>query len=102
MLDKTRLGNRYTCYECGTKFYDLNRPAPICPECGADQTNAPVQDVKALLSKGGGRKANRKQELDEDATPQVDEDVEESDDDDNDLGLGLGDDDDDDDDDDLG
>jgi len=97
MLDKTRLGTRYTCYECGTKFYDLNRPAPTCPECGADQTNAPVQDVKALLSKGGG-KTRRKVEAEEEPTPQVDEDVEDSDDDDDgDLGLGMDDDDDDDD-----
>lgn len=50
-LDKTKLGNRYTCFSCGTKFYDLNRPVPTCPECGADQNDAPVQDLKALLSR---------------------------------------------------
>ena len=32
MLDKSKLGNRFTCYECGTKFYDLNRPAALCPQ----------------------------------------------------------------------
>lgn len=83
MLDKTRLGTRYTCYECGTKFYDLNRSAPICPECGADQTNAPVQDVKALLSKGGG-KTRRKIEAEEAAAaaPASDEDLEDVEDED--------------------
>lgn len=50
MLDKAQLGKRYVCFQCGTKFYDLNRPVPACPECGADQTNAPVRDIKALLS----------------------------------------------------
>ncbi len=100
MLDKARLGNRYTCYECGTKFYDLNRPTPTCPECGADQTNAPVQDVKQLLQSKGGKVARRKQESDEDASPAVEEDLEEVDDDDGDEdgfdGIDGGDDDDDD------
>lgn len=50
MLDKAQLGKRYVCFQCGTKFYDLNRPAPLCPECSADQTEAPVRDIKALLS----------------------------------------------------
>lgn len=67
MIDKTLLGSRYTCYECGTKFYDMKRPAPTCPECQADQTNAPVQDMKSLLSKGGGRK--RKVVEEEEAEP---------------------------------
>lgn len=95
MLDKSRLGTRYTCYKCETKFYDLNRPAPICPECGADQSDAPVQDVKALLNKGGGKR--RKVEPEEEPTPNLEEDAEDSDDsDDEELGLGLNDDDDDD------
>jgi uncharacterized protein (TIGR02300 family) len=39
------LGNKHTCYSCHTKFYDLGKPAPICPKCGADQResgNTPV------------------------------------------------------------
>ena len=35
------LGKKYTCFECGTKFYDLGRPEPICPRCGVDQRLAP-------------------------------------------------------------
>ena len=31
------LGKKYTCYSCHTKFYDLGKPLPICPKCGADQ-----------------------------------------------------------------
>ena len=91
MLDKARLGTRYTCYECGTKFYDLNRPAPTCPECGADQTNAPVQDVKALLSKGGGKTRRKVEVEDEPAPAPTDEESEDGDDEeDGDLGLGMG------------
>ena len=36
------LGTKYVCYKCGTKFYDLKKPVPGCPKCGADQREAPV------------------------------------------------------------
>lgn len=52
MLDKSKLGTRYTCFQCGTKFYDLNRPVAQCPECGADQAEAPVRDIRSILSSG--------------------------------------------------
>jgi uncharacterized protein (TIGR02300 family) len=35
------LGTKYTCFKCGTKFYDLKRPVPTCPKCGADQRETP-------------------------------------------------------------
>ena len=34
------LGRKYTCYSCHTKFYDLGKPIPVCPKCGADQRDA--------------------------------------------------------------
>ncbi len=34
------LGKKYTCYSCHTKFYDLGKPVPVCPKCGADQRDA--------------------------------------------------------------
>jgi hypothetical protein len=36
------LGTKYVCYKCGTRFYDLKKPVPACPKCGADQREAPV------------------------------------------------------------
>ncbi len=36
------LGTKHTCFNCGTKFYDLKKPAPICPKCGADQRESPA------------------------------------------------------------
>ncbi len=36
------LGNKHICFKCGAKFYDLKKPAPICPKCGADQRQQPV------------------------------------------------------------
>jgi hypothetical protein len=88
MYDKSKLGTRYVCFSCGTKFYDLNRPAPLCPECGSDQRQAPARDLRALLSSKGPRpKMDDDEPVKSKAT---------GDDDDDDYGL-LGDDDDDDD-----
>ena len=36
------LGNKYTCFKCSTKFYDMKKPDPICPKCGADQRDSPA------------------------------------------------------------
>ncbi len=38
------LGTKYTCFRCEVKFYDLGRPEPICPRCGANQKDAKKQD----------------------------------------------------------
>jgi uncharacterized protein (TIGR02300 family) len=35
------LGVKYICFKCGSKFYDLRRPIPLCPKCGADQRDSP-------------------------------------------------------------
>lgn len=89
MLDKAKLGIRYVCFTCGTKFYDLNRPEPLCPECGADQRQAPTRDLKSLLAGKGPLRRTRAD--DEDETTGLDEDedlglLDEADEDDDDLG----------------
>lgn len=38
---KPGLGGKWECFECGAKFYDLGKPDPICPKCGADQRDKP-------------------------------------------------------------
>jgi uncharacterized protein (TIGR02300 family) len=35
------LGTKFTCFKCGSKFYDMKKPAPVCPKCGADQRDVP-------------------------------------------------------------
>ena len=47
------LGKKYTCYSCHTKFYDLGKPVPLCPKCGADQRDAedtPIVPTRASRS----------------------------------------------------
>ncbi len=34
------LGNKHVCFKCSAKFYDLKKPDPLCPKCGADQREA--------------------------------------------------------------
>lgn len=41
------LGKKHTCYACGKKFYDFNKPQAICPGCGADQKSKPAQKFRA-------------------------------------------------------
>ena len=97
MPDKAALGTRFTCFSCGTKFYDLNRPVASCPECDRDQAEAPVRDIKSLLqSEKGSRRVSAAKA---DPSPHLDEDEDDDSDDDDDDLLGDYDDDDDDDDD---
>lgn len=49
------LGSKHLCFKCSTKFYDLKKPDPICPKCGADQrespANRPAEPRRGRLSK---------------------------------------------------
>ena len=64
------LGNKYVCFKCSTKFYDLKKPSPVCPKCGVDQREVPV--VKA-----GGRKSAAPKAVEEPAeAPETDEEEE--------------------------
>jgi uncharacterized protein (TIGR02300 family) len=41
------LGTKHTCFKCSTKFYDLKKPEPLCPKCGADQRASPALKAPA-------------------------------------------------------
>jgi hypothetical protein len=47
----TNLGVKYTCFKCGAKFYDLKRPIPLCPKCGADQRESPPPEQPVVERK---------------------------------------------------
>jgi uncharacterized protein (TIGR02300 family) len=52
-MSKSKLGTKFECYNCGTKFYDLGKPNPVCPSCLADQQNpdASIQHDQPRRSK---------------------------------------------------
>lgn len=55
---RARLGEKWACLSCGTKFYDLGKPEPVCPSCKADPRDIPPeQDAPA---KKGRKKATKK------------------------------------------
>jgi hypothetical protein len=46
-MPEIKLGNKFDCFSCGTKFYDLGKPEPVCPKCGANQKDASQGDSTA-------------------------------------------------------
>ena len=67
------LGTKYVCYKCGTKFYDLKKPVPACPKCGADQREAPVAKPTSARS---AKAAPPKEAEEAEAAPLDEEDAE--------------------------
>jgi len=51
-MAKKKIGKKYVCYQCGCKFYDLSRPKPLCPKCGADQNEAPAKEAASTPKTG--------------------------------------------------
>ena len=50
-----KLGSKHECPSCSTKFYDLGKPKPVCPSCGAEVANegdGGTESKKAPKSRG--------------------------------------------------
>ena len=47
------LGSKYVCFKCGTKFYDMKKPDPVCPKCHADQRESPARKPAPEGRRGG-------------------------------------------------
>jgi len=84
MQDKSKLGTRFSCYECGKKFYDLNKPEPVCPGCGANQLEDPTPDPRvAVMERYKGSRLTAKDaapskeafNVEDTATPETDDDT---------------------------
>ena len=71
------LGRKFACHNCGTKFYDLNKPDAKCPKCGS----APELQSSEAAPKAsrGGKRARAvpayEPKVDEDEAPFDDEDA---------------------------
>ena len=61
------LGKKYTCYSCHTKFYDLGKPVPLCPKCGADQRDA--DEAPAYVAPRGRARVIEEPPDEEEITP---------------------------------
>lgn len=54
-MAELKLGNKYECFNCGVKFYDLGKGTATCPKCGADQSDA-EQKENPLVSQAVRRR----------------------------------------------
>ena len=57
IVHKPSLGEKWECFSCGAKFYDLNKEDVICPKCEADQSDRPK------TTRGGSQRAQEKPRL---------------------------------------
>jgi uncharacterized protein (TIGR02300 family) len=71
------LGTKYTCFKCATKFYDLKKPAPVCPKCGTDQREAPVPKVASTRAARAAAAAREEAVAAEEEEAEAEEDEEE-------------------------
>ena len=72
-MAELKLGNKYECFSCGAKFYDLAKGSALCPKCGTDQTEAAAKE-NPLVSQSVRRR--RRAELLPDDTAGGDDDDE--------------------------
>jgi uncharacterized protein (TIGR02300 family) len=59
-MPELKLGSKFECYSCGTKFYDLGKSEPLCPKCGANQKDVSSSDTP---SAGQSSRRRRKAEI---------------------------------------
>jgi len=82
---KAKLGAKHLCFKCGAKFYDLNKPEPLCPKCGTDQRTRPKVDPKAKPATPAGQRRPATRPM----VPLLDDDEEDEAVVDDELDLGL-------------
>jgi uncharacterized protein (TIGR02300 family) len=71
-MPELKLGTKYDCYNCGTKFYDLGKSEPVCPKCGANQKDAVTSDSLAASQSSRRRRKTETAkaiDLDEEEAP---------------------------------
>ena len=59
-LKMVDLGNKFECFNCGLKFYDLGKSVAICPACGADQKDAEAEEGASKKPSKGSKKKTKK------------------------------------------
>ncbi len=75
------LGSKHVCFNCGIKFYDLRKPEPICPKCGADQREASAKAPPATEKRRARPATTEPEKADEEVEVAADEELKEEDED---------------------
>ena len=68
-MPELKLGAKFECYNCGTKFYDLGKSEPLCPKCGANQKDAVTSESPAA-----SQSSRRRRKADVPKAVEIDED----------------------------
>jgi uncharacterized protein (TIGR02300 family) len=77
-MPELKLGTKYTCFSCGTKFYDLGKSDPVCPKCGANQKDAAQSEsTTTTAASRRRRKADVSKPIDIDEVEVPDADIDE-------------------------
>jgi uncharacterized protein (TIGR02300 family) len=77
-MPATDLGTKYTCFKCGTKFYDLKKPEPVCPKCGADQRESPALKPSPAAERRPRPRPPEPKPPEVEVEPEADEDADEA------------------------
>ena len=60
-----KLGRKWNCFSCNTKFYDFMKTEAMCPKCGANQKDAPAKSRAPKKEKAA-------LQIEDDFTPEAD------------------------------
>jgi len=66
-----KLGVKHVCFSCGQRFYDMNKPEPLCPKCGKDQRTKPKTTEPAPTPPAAKKAQPRPMPLLDDDEPEV-------------------------------
>ena len=74
--EMTKLGKKFTCWKCSTKFYDLNKPSAKCPKCGSDPAADPNRGAPVAAAPAFGTDAIEEPDEDLPEEPGEEEEIE--------------------------
>ena len=57
-MAKLELGEKYSCQNCSTRFYDLCKSPPTCPKCGSEH-QPPLKRSQTISKKVKGAEKQR-------------------------------------------
>jgi len=72
-MNHPKFGTKFSCYVCASKFYDMRKPDPKCPKCGAD----PREDPALKAAEKGSRKEAKDDYVDDSEAESFEADMDE-------------------------